>query len=161
LEEVLCAVERIGVGFGLKNSLFRGWKIPDSFISIEFHWKYTESLYKWSGRRNVRIIKKKMNKQTSDFDFLELMKKASSKDYSHENVFDSIDDNPEADFDLDRHFEDLDFDLPSGEWRTNLFLEGEDERRQNNMMLCKMTSLEEHFNTTSFFKGIEAGEIYQ
>ena len=56
-----------------------------------------------------------MNQQNTDLDFLELMKKASSKDFHEEDNLESLDDNPEANMELD---------LPSGVWRTNLFIEG-------------------------------------
>ena len=54
-----------------------------------------------------------MTQQQSDFEFLDLLKRASSKDYQEEEINESTDDNPETNFDLD---------LPSGIWRTNLFL---------------------------------------
>ena len=57
-----------------------------------------------------------MNQQHSDFEFLELMKKASSKDYPEEETHESPEDNPESNFEVD---------VLSGVWRTNLFLEGE------------------------------------
>jgi len=56
-----------------------------------------------------------MNQQISDLDFLELMNKASSKDFPEEETNESPEDNPETEMELD---------LPSGVWRTNLFIEG-------------------------------------
>ena len=54
--------------------------------------------------------------QYSDLELLNLIKKASSKDYHQEDHHQSPQDNPESTFEEE---------LPSGVWRTNLFLEGE------------------------------------
>ena len=83
-------------------------------FSIEFHWECVGCEFKCSERGVTSInIKTNMTQQQSDFEFLDLLKRASSKDYQEEEINESTDDNPETNFDLD---------LPSGIWRTNLFL---------------------------------------
>ena len=78
--------------------------------------------------------------------FLDLVKKASSKDYNAVTDFHSPEFNPETDFEGD---------LIDGVWRTNLLIEGEEERKSKTLLLCKMTSFEDHFKNTSFFKELE------
>ncbi len=78
--------------------------------------------------------------------FLELVKKASSKSYDPVTDFHSPECNPETDFEGD---------LIDGEWRTNLLIEGEEERKAKTLLLCRMTSFEDNFKNTSFFKELE------
>lgn len=68
----------------------------------------------------------------SNSHFLSLLRKASSKD---EYVFHSPSDNPENMF--------LEEEL-SGVWRTNLMIEGEQERHDRNVLLCRTTSIEDN-----------------
>lgn len=86
-----------------------------------------------------------MQQQLEELSFLELMKRASSKDFPEDHEEDSFDHNPENNFDLEEG-------LPSGIWRTNLMIEGEEERREKTLFLCKMTSIEENLDNTSIFK---------
>ena len=61
-----------------------------------------------------------MNHSNHDLGFLELARKASSKHFvAEDDDFESQEHNPENDFELGL------LDLPSGVWRTNLFIEGE------------------------------------
>lgn len=87
-----------------------------------------------------------MQQSIDELSFLELMKRASSKDFPEEQEEDSFDHNPENNFDLGEE------GLPSGVWRTNLMIEGEAERKEKTLLLCKLTSIEDNFHNTSIFK---------
>lgn len=101
--------------------------------SGRFHEKYNQLL--------------KMTQQFQELTFLELMKRASSKDFPEEEEDgDSFEHNPEDNFDLG---------LPSGVWRTNLMIEGEEERREKTLLLCRVTSIEDNFHNTSIFKNVK------
>lgn len=93
-----------------------------------------------------------MNTATANLDFLELSKKASSKDYSEEDIFESAIDNPETNCELD---------LPSGVWRTNLLIEEEFIRKDKTLLLVRLTSIEDQFPNTSFFIDVRSEEQAQ
>ena len=82
-----------------------------------------------------------MNQQFDDLSFLDLMRRASSKDFP-EDECDSFEHNPETAFELED-------ELPSGVWRTNLMIEGEEERKAKTLLLTKVTSIEDNFDNTS------------
>jgi len=63
-----------------------------------------------------------------------MIKRASSKEFLQFDLSDASEENPENFFDLQTE--------QGAVWRTNLLIEGEEERRAKTMLLCRVTSIE-------------------